>query len=1082
MDKQIFLNSYDSKKSVNTSSSVSINLKGNRKLLPFNDVAEVISQYDQYLEERRNCNKIRLTCQVNTLCSNVLFNKITEIVKREGSNDVVNVNYGVGDDTEFSGVLYKNEEMGFWGSNGMTYQSEDWKVKNALNNDRSKPISALTNDLKHNDDGRINPTTEWIHPTNSIRDTQLSNLGFVYHCGLDFLNNHLVRSNTFRTVCKMLDEGSNASYSAFNTIADLMRDVTGHKICEKYYFPVKANVPDGAKFVAMHLYDADNIDTFEDAVKKKLIYKYDGWVGFENTSKIKSYSNFKLDKELNMERPLMYYNSGDFVDMYPSHDLLSFVPKYNEYQNRLEKNWNYCITYPSSSFTPYIKTVEVEGEETKTYSPFTDIIECNDGVNSMKAIYFDENTRSDNGTSQLVIYSIAKHGLDVGDYVNIYKTYTTDLYWVEKNGTIVSEKFESEDEASYLSAELQKEDENPNNEYSVKSEKDVLVTKKIIDNAEVAEVVDDYIFTVFNSYFQISKYWVYLDDKDLYSDHISVKTNDDDDDVIYNIDSKSRKYYTKGNPTESLKYYIVNDRYVNLDDTAQQISYKKVVGDIECEYYVRIFSKLPNFKYASASTSNEYEIYKNSGETISYYQAKEYEFENHLSKLAFAKNIYGDDIAEIVFTDDIDLSYLKDNLGRPLSSLYFTAIKNNQGYKEWYGFDVPKKKDGTSSNFWTAQLIRDKAENVEFSHCFGMITCGIDASEESIYDEDVKSIKKINNIDGNNGYDVSVINGGDDRKYGYTRDENFRINDFEVSYETDKHFYGDLCYYDAYNAIERVIQPILHRFNTSQRESTTTDSQKYYMNFNYDEIVKDDYDVGDAFVLSSYTYVNKGQDNLCSFKEGYYYNPHYEIPIKTFDKVKTVMPDFLVIRELHWLSTGTYKVTTLQKHFLKFGDKSMIYDRINEKYYILKTIENINDNVFTCTVYLDSDEEFACDIMKDENNPILSLTPKDDLYAAYKLFKIDNLDVPSYAKVLKDGTCRIIWRDLLNNGDSLNQDVIEEYPFTNGAFYVNKRIDLYTRRQDPHNQWGLYSEVDILGNEMDTATENYYAKEDEIVC
>ena len=82
MDKQIFLNSYDSKKSVNTSSSVSVNLRGNRKLLPFNDVAEVISQYDQYLEERRNCNKIRLTCQVNTLCSNVLFNKITEIVKR----------------------------------------------------------------------------------------------------------------------------------------------------------------------------------------------------------------------------------------------------------------------------------------------------------------------------------------------------------------------------------------------------------------------------------------------------------------------------------------------------------------------------------------------------------------------------------------------------------------------------------------------------------------------------------------------------------------------------------------------------------------------------------------------------------------------------------------------------------------------------------------------------------------------------------------------------------------------------------------------------------------------------------------
>ena len=1066
MNKKIFLNSFDSKESVNTSNSVSVKLKGNRKLLPLNDVGEVISQYDQYKEERDNCNKIRLTCQINTLASNVLFNKITEIVKREGSSDVVNVNYGiVGDKNEFDNVIYKDNSMSFWSGGVMSYQSTDIKITTVLNSNRSRPISEVTSDTRHNTDGTLSSTIK--HPTNAIRDTQLSNNDsnndhFVYHCGLDFLNNHLVRSNTFRTVCKM-PEGVDKNYSAFNTIADLMRDVTGHKICEKYYFPTSANVPEGTKFVAMHLYDADKIDTFEEAVNKKLIYKYNGWVGFENTSKIKSYSDFSGNTELNTERPLMYYNSSDFVDMYPSRDLFSFVPKYNEYQNRLEKNWNYCITYPSSSFTPYIK---IEND-IEIHSPFTDIIECNDGVNSLKAIYFDENTRSDNGTSQLVIYSIAKHGLSVGDYVNIYKTYKTDLYWVECDGIIVSEKFSTSGEAEYAKSELKKE------HTTVKSEKDVLVTRKIIDNAEVKDVVDDYIFTVFNSYFQISKYWYYLNDNDLLSESISANTNDNNDNnVVYNIDKTTRKYYIK-DTDNSTKYYIVNDRYVNLDDDAQRISYKKVVSDIECEYYIRIFSKLPNFKFASVSTDNEYELYKDSEKTISTYQDKKYEFENHLTRLSFAENIYGDEIAEVVFTDDIDLSHLKDNLGRPLSTLYLTIMKNNQGYKEWYGYN--------SRGNWETSVIRENSDDIEFSHCFGMLTCGIDASEESLYDDDVMSIKKINNVGSTNGYNISEINGGKVRNTFY-RNGSFALNDFEVSYDTDKHFYGDLCYYDAYNAIERPIQQILHRFNTAQRECKYAQSSIYYSDFIYDEIERDDYDVGDAFKIKALRYASENS-NLCSFKEGYYYKPHYEIPIKVFDKVQTVMPDFLTMREIKRETDCTYRIVTLQKHFLKFGDKAMLYDRITEKYYILKVIENISDNVFRCVSYLDSDDEFACDVTMGESETTLKiLTPKDELYVAYKLFKIDNLNVPSYARVLKDGTCRIIWRNLVNNGEGIDNDGVEEYPFTNGAFYVNKRIDLYVRRQDPEDRWGLYNEIDMIGNEIDIATENDYAKEDEIVC
>ena len=68
------------------------------------------------------------------------------------------------------------------------------------------------------------------------------------------------------------------------------------------------------------------------------------------------------------------------------------------------------------------------------------------------------------------------------------------------------------------------------------------------------------------------------------------------------------------------------------------------------------------------------------------------------------------------------------------------------------------------------------------------------------------------------------------------------------------------------------------------------------------------------------------------------------------------------------------------------------------------------------------------------------------------------------------------------NGFNMSDDTVEEYPFTNGAFYVNRRIDMYVRRQDPHNIYKLYDEVDIEGNKTDFSTEDNYIKEAEIKC
>ena len=508
------------------------------------------------------------------------------------------------------------------------------------------------------------------------------------------------------------------------------------------------------------------------------------------------------------------------------------------------------------------------------------------------------------------------------------------------------------------------------------------------------------------------------------------------------------------------RYYIVNKRrgyngYVNFDKDAQNISFKKVVNGIECEYYVRIFSRVPNFKFASGGTS-EYDLYGEDNGLLKEYQDPKYDFESHVSRLAFAKNIYSDDIGEIVYTDDIDISNLKDNLGRPLSSVYLTLVKNNKGYKQWYGFT-------NSADTWDVSEV--SGDSIEYSHCFGKITCAFDCCEESARDYRILNIKSINNNGMNIGYDCNLING--EREWGYDDKDIYHIDAQEIWYDYDTSYYGDLSYYDAFNAVERHIQPMLHRFNTAQRESNKSESTEYFNTYIYDEIKNDDYDKNDKYEIKTNT-----EKNVNNHNEGYYYVPHYEIPIKTFSTINSVMPMFLNIRSLVNTSNGT-RITVLEKHFLGVGDKAMIYDTETDELYYCVTISGDNDKVFVCNIY---DEE------GNKTDRIPDLFASSDNLLRYRLFKIDNLNIPSYAHIIRDGTCRFIWRDIINNGMNPSDKTIEEYPFTNGAFYINKRVNLYLKRQDPYDLYGLYSDDDILGREAKIENENNYVKEKDIVC
>lgn len=597
MTEQILLNKNKSKVFTNYNNSLAVQLKGSKRILPCDPMEATINEIDVYNNEREKCSKIRLTVKVNPICSNVLFNNLTEIVKNEGSDNVLWFNYGNQCENDLNSLSFKDK-------NHFCATTEN-------GNNNSK---------------------------NAIKDTQLNNEanGYIYHCGVDIFNNHLLRSKTFKTVCPL----SNGTDKNFNTLSDYMRNYSGKQVEGYSDFKYASKDTD----LKLHLYMNDEILSYKETVSLKLFEK-NGWFGFTNIGKLKVYdiklddgndtdaTNYDWFKVINNRKPC------DFIDMYPERDLFFFDPKYNHERRRIEKNWDYCITYPSSSTTdvPFIKTYS-----NKSFG--------------LKIMYFDDTIKYKNGLNVIKFWSISKHGLKKDDIVNIYKG-----------------------------------------------------DEKAIINARVLGVDDEYIFYIFRDGVTLSKEWYNLQNK-IQDNKVSLQDKDKNTIVEFNV-SKDRTYLYNSTNTEkykSDKYYIIDYKKVNIDDDAQDISFKRVIDGYETSYYVRIFSKLPNWKFRKEKPTELF--VENNSDKIKEYQEEKNDFENHIGKLAFSKNIYNDNITEIVFTDDIDFSVLKDNLGRPLSELYLTIFKSNHGYREWYGKGYGE--DGK---------IDINNEIVEYSHCFRQI-------------------------------------------------------------------------------------------------------------------------------------------------------------------------------------------------------------------------------------------------------------------------------------------------------------------------------------------------------------------------
>lgn len=741
MKKKIRLNSTSSVNSTNVTNFVDVELKQSTKLLPHMDTVDKVNLYEVFEEERNKSDKYRLIVTINPVCTNVLFNTLTEVVKFEGEGSKTDKVVLVENDTTVS-------------------------VPEAM--------------------GDVNPDRYQM-----IKNTEYSNdkCGYVYHCGYDIFNNHILRNATFKQVNTLRNENKNQTDSnqtgspllskIFNTIGDVMRYSDGDIV--KYN--KRYNISSAPTMnLNKHLYEYSDILSITDSINQNLIEEK-GWFGFTNgmniNSKLYTGSNGNIwGKELDANKVINRQKACEFIDMYPDRSLFSFNPKVNKKEKRLEYNWKMCLTYPYDI----------------TYNH---LLVYGDGINGLDC-YSCVRSSGLSGDDVLVFRTTCKHGLKATDSIMLYAT-TSD-------GTTIKIP----------------------NAITVKDTGDL--DKKYRDN-----------------YFYVLNYDIL--------NHIF------GDDWENNFDQE--------------KLNNINFRIRHL------------IGDFESEYYIRLFKKLPNFKYSKKEFteeigSNRANFDKFVKENATYCNKDivgtcpdddlyMIDFNYDLYQLAFASTIYSDKSSQVTFTDTIDVSHIKDKSGKPITELYLTIVKNNAGWDKWYLGDAQRNDS-----------------SVEYSHCFGKITSGFNLL--NIKKDKSSSVKNKNDIRFSDVHKLHNLASSYPIVSSIPLEENITISGSSKWYSGNAEhdiFWGDLVEFNKSQVKEIVLEKVCHRFNTIQREL----DEQYFKNggnantytkwktFKFDEIEADDYDNA-TFTIKNEKITDYNGLPANQRPEGYYYEAHYPIMVK----------------------------------------------------------------------------------------------------------------------------------------------------------------------------------------------------------
>lgn len=189
----------------------------------------------------------------------------------------------------------------------------------------------------------------------------------------------------------------------------------------------------------------------------------------------------------------------------------------------------------------------------------------------------------------------------------------------------------------------------------------------------------------------------------------------------------------KGDSVEYI-FSIDTDKYKDVKpDSIKNSRFSRVINGVSSIYYLRKFKRLPK------STFENYEP-------------------------AFSQTIYGEKLFQIQNTEDLDVSELRDNRGRPISEIYVTIVKNTKDCNTGY----------------------------DFHNSFSSVSSGIDMPITT------------------SGYtNVRLMDGP------ATTEPQLESS---ITGTTQELFYGDISEYNAYTAKETMLDEVTHRFNTTKRD------------------------------------------------------------------------------------------------------------------------------------------------------------------------------------------------------------------------------------------------------------------------
>ena len=239
-----------------------------------------------------------------------------------------------------------------------------------------------------------------------------------------------------------------------------------------------------------------------------------------------------------------------------------------------------------------------------------------------------------------------------------------------------------------------------------------------------------------------------------------------------------------------------NDISINLGES----TIKRVVNDKESEYYVRVFSAL-------TENYTDYDTYPASYGTSYYY----------------------DKVTAFNFIKDVDVEGIKDNLGRPLSELFLTIVKN----------DEDSESNSVSNTYW---LDKQSVMTGSTKNRFWTKISGGFMTEKNI----------------NLNYDIKAYG---DTTYVTTTPADPPFIWFENIDESNNEFDGDIVEYNEDDLLEKRLETVHHRINTVYRENLQ--------------------EINEFYSITGTT--NK--------TEGYVYNPHSQIIIREYSPTKNPIVD-----------------------------------------------------------------------------------------------------------------------------------------------------------------------------------------------